>query len=67
MCKAANVRLVTTIPIGGGYVTTIVRGEVGSVRAAVEAGRRAAEALGEFVAAHVIAQPHLGVNTGFLE
>ncbi len=66
MCKAASVRLVKTIPIGGGYVTTIVRGEVGAVRAAVEAGTRAAEALGEFVAAHVIALPHESINTGFL-
>lgn len=66
MCKAAGVRLVKTIPIGGGYVTTIVRGEVGAVRAAVEAGTRAAEALGEFVAAHVIPRPHEGVNDGFL-
>ena len=66
MCKAADVRLVKTIPIGGGYVTTIVRGEVGAVRAAVEAGTRAAEALGEFVAAHVIPQPHDSVDDGFL-
>ena len=67
MCKAADVHLVKTIRIGGGYVTTIVRGDVAAVRAAVEAGRRAAEALGEFVAAHVIAQPHQLVNRGFLE
>jgi ethanolamine utilization protein EutM len=66
MCKAADVRLVKTIPIGGGYVTTIVRGEVGAVRAAVEAGARAAEALGEFVAAHVIPRPHDSVNDGFV-
>jgi microcompartment protein CcmL/EutN len=67
MCKAANVRLVKTIQIGGGYVTTIVRGDVAAVRAAVEAGRRAAETLGEFVAAHVIPQPHGAVDEGFLK
>jgi microcompartment protein CcmL/EutN len=67
MCKAANVRLVKTIQIGGGYVTTIVRGDVAAVRAAVDAGRRAAEALGEFVAAHVIPQPHGAVDEGFLK
>ena len=66
MCKAADVRLVKTIPIGGGYVTTIVRGDVAAVRAAVDAGRLAAEALGEFVAAHVIPQPHDSVDDGFL-
>lgn len=66
MCKAAAVGLVQTIPIGGGYVTTIVRGEVGAVRAAVDAGARAAEALGELVAAHVIPKPHAGVRDGFL-
>jgi len=66
MCKAAAVGLVQTIPIGGGYVTTIVRGEVGAVRAAVAAGARAAEALGELVAAHVIAKPHDSVRDGFL-
>jgi len=67
MCKAADVRLLTTIPIGGGYVTTIVRGDVAAVRAAVAAGTRAAEVLGEFVAAHVIPRPHDSVTTGFLE
>ena len=67
MCKAADVRLVKTIQIGGGYVTTVVRGEVGAVRAAVDAGTRAAEALGEFVAAHVIPQPHSAVDEGFLK
>ena len=66
MCKAADVRLVKTIPIGGGYVTTIVRGDVAAVREAVAAGTRAAEALGEFVAAHVIPRPHDSINTGFL-
>jgi microcompartment protein CcmL/EutN len=66
MCKTAAVGLLQTIPIGGGYVTTIVQGEVGAVRAAVDAGARAAEALGELVAAHVIAKPHDSVRDGFL-
>ena len=47
MCKAANVEVVKTIQIGGAFVTTIVRGDVGSVRAAVEAGAEAAGRVGE--------------------
>jgi microcompartment protein CcmL/EutN len=66
MCKAANVRLVATAQIGGGYVTTIVRGDTGSVRAAVDAGAEAAKAVGELVAAHVIARPHDGLVEGML-
>jgi microcompartment protein CcmL/EutN len=66
MCKAANVGLVKTIQIGGGYVTTIVRGDVGSVRAAVDAGAGAAKAVGELVSSHVIARPHEGVIEGML-
>jgi microcompartment protein CcmL/EutN len=49
---------VKTVQIGGGYVTAIVRGDVGSVRAAVDAGSTAAKAIGELVASHVIARPH---------
>ena len=67
MCKAADVQLVKMIEIGGGYVTTIVRGDVGSVRAAIDAGAAAAKALGELVAAHVIARPHEGVADGYLK
>ena len=67
MCKAANVELVKTIQIGGGYVTTIVRGDVGSVRAAVDAGAEAARAVGEVVASHVIPRPHEGVLEGMLK
>ncbi len=67
MCKAANVRLVKFVQIGGGYVTTIVRGDVGSVRAAVDAGAQAAKAAGELVAAHIIPRPHEGVTDGFLK
>jgi len=66
MCKAANVQLVGTVQIGGGYVTTIVRGDTGSVRAAVDAGAEAAKAVGELVAAHVIPRPHDGLVEGML-
>ena len=58
MVKAASVELVKTVQIGGGYVTAIVRGDVGSVRAAVDAGAAAAKAVGELVSSHVIARPH---------
>ncbi len=61
MCKAATVTIIGHRQIGGGYVTTIVRGDVGSVRAAVEAGAAAAKATGELVASHVIPRPHDGV------
>jgi len=66
MCKAANVRLVKTIEIGGGYVTTVVRGDTGSVRAAVDAGAEAAKAVGELVSSHVIPRPHEGLVEGLL-
>jgi microcompartment protein CcmL/EutN len=66
MCKAANVALVATAQIGGGYVTTVVRGDTGSVRAAVDAGAQAAKAVGELVAAHVIPRPHEGLVEGML-
>jgi ethanolamine utilization protein EutM len=58
MLKAADVELVKSVPIGGAYVTVIVRGDVGSVKAAVDAGAEAAGRVGELVAAHVIARPH---------
>jgi ethanolamine utilization protein EutM len=58
MCKAANVELVRRTDIGGGYVTTIVTGDVGSVKAAVEAGAAAAQKIGELICAHVIPAPH---------
>ncbi len=58
MCKAASVDLVKTIQIGGGYVTAVVQGDVGSVNAAVSAGASAAKAIGELVSSHVIARPH---------
>lgn len=58
MVKAANVELVKQVQIGGGYVTAIVRGDVGSVKAAVEAGKQAAQTVGELVGANIIASPH---------
>ena len=58
MCKAANVTLVGTEKIGSGLVTVLVRGDVGAVKAAVEAGESAASRLGELVATHVIPRPH---------
>jgi len=66
MCKAANVEVVKTIEIGGGYVTTIVRGDVGSVRAAIDAGAEAAKTVGELLSSHVIARPHEGLIEGML-
>jgi microcompartment protein CcmL/EutN len=66
MCKAAHVALVKTIQIGGGYVTTIVRGDVGSVRAAVDAGAEAAKAVGELISSHIIPRPHEGLIEGML-
>lgn len=66
MCKAANVELLRTIQIGGGYVTSVVRGDVGSVRAAVDAGAEAAKAVGELVSSHVIPRPHEGLVAGML-
>jgi ethanolamine utilization protein EutM len=57
MVKAANVELVKSVPIGGGLVTTIVRGDIGSVKAAVDAGRQAAQRVGNLVASNVIARP----------
>lgn len=57
MCKAANVHLAGQVQIGGAYVTTLVRGDVGSVRAAVDAGAEAARQVGELVSAHMIPRP----------
>jgi ethanolamine utilization protein EutM len=58
MSKVAFVKLLAQEEIGGGYVTIFVRGEVGAVQAAVDAGVAAAKRSGELVAAHVIARPH---------
>ena len=58
MVKAANVTLVRQVQIGGGFVTVIVKGDVGSVKAAVEAGAEAAKRVGELICSHIIARPH---------
>lgn len=66
MVKAAGVELVRLVEIGGGYVTSVVRGDVGSVRAAVDAGAEAARRAGELVASHIIPRPHDGLVEGML-
>jgi microcompartment protein CcmL/EutN len=58
MVKAAKVRLIGYEKIGGGYVTTVVRGDVAAVRAATEAGSMAAAKVGEVISVHVIPRPH---------
>jgi ethanolamine utilization protein EutM len=62
MVKAAKVELVSYEKTGGGYVTAIVRGDVAAVKAAVEAGVRNAEKVGEVIATHVIARPHTNID-----
>ncbi|HEY4690922.1 MAG TPA: BMC domain-containing protein [Anaerolineae bacterium] len=62
MVKAAKVELVSYEKTGGGYVTAIVRGDVAAVKAAVEAGVRNAEKVGEVVSVHVIPRPHVNVD-----
>jgi microcompartment protein CcmL/EutN len=62
MVKAAKVELVGFEKIGGGFVTAVVRGDVAAVKAATEAGQRAAERVGELVAVHIIPRPHVNVD-----
>jgi microcompartment protein CcmL/EutN len=62
MVKAARVELVSYEKTGGGYVTAVVRGDVAAVKAAVEAGVRGAEKVGEVVSVHVIPRPHSNVD-----
>ena len=62
MVKAAKVELVSYEKIGGGYTTVIVRGDVAACKAAVEAGVRGAEKVGEVVSVHVIPRPHPNVD-----
>ena len=62
MVKAARVELVGHEKIGGGYVTAIVRGDVAAVKAATDAGARAAERVGELVSVHVIPRPHQNID-----
>ncbi len=66
MLKAANVSLVKQIQIGGAYITTVIRGDVGSVRAAVDAGAAAAKECGELVSAHVIPRPEASLMAAFI-
>lgn len=58
MVKAANVRLIGKVHVGGGLVTVMVRGDVGAVKAATDAGSAAADRVGELVSVHVIPRPH---------
>ena len=62
MVKAANVRLIGKEYIGGGFVTVMVRGNVGAVKAATDAGAAAAKRVGELVSVHVIPRPHSDVE-----
>ena len=62
MVKAANVHLIGKVHVGGGLVTVLVRGDVGAVKAAVEAGGAAAKRVGELVSVHVIPRPHEDVE-----
>ena len=62
MVKAANVKLIGKVHVGGGLVTVMVRGDVGAVNAATEAGGNAAKKLGEVIAIHVIPRPHSDVE-----
>ena len=62
MVKAAKVELVGYEKTGGGYVTAVVRGDVAAVKAAVDAGVRGGEKVGEVIATHVIARPHVNID-----
>ena len=62
MVKSANVTLVGKEQVGGGLVTVMVRGDVGAVKAATDAGAAAAEKVGELISVHVIARPHTEVD-----
>jgi ethanolamine utilization protein EutM len=62
MVKAANVVLIGSEYVGGGYVTVMVRGDVGAVKAATDAGAAAAKRVGDLVSVHVIPRPHANVE-----
>ena len=62
MVKAANVTLIGKVHVGGGLVTVMVRGEVGAVKAAVDAGAAAAQRVGNLISQHVIPRPHTEVE-----
>ena len=63
MVKAANVTLIGKEHVGGGLVSVLVRGDVGAVKAATDAGAAAAERVGELISIHVIPRPHAEVET----
>jgi ethanolamine utilization protein EutM len=65
MAKAANVQIINQIQIGGAFLTVLVKGDVGSVKAAVDAGADAAGRVGELISAHVIARPHADLLNQF--
>jgi len=65
MSKAAGVELLKQVQIGGGFLTVIVKGDVGSVKAAVEAGAEAAQKVGDLVSSNVIARPHADILKQF--
>jgi ethanolamine utilization protein EutM len=66
MVKAANVTLIKTIMIGGGLITVLAKGDIGSIKAAVDAGSKAAAKVGELVGSHIIARPHEELLEAFL-
>ena len=63
MVKAANVTLIGKVRVGGGLVTVMVRGDVGAVKAATDAGAAAAQRVGELISVHVIPRPHVEVES----
>ncbi|MFP6864890.1 MAG: BMC domain-containing protein [Roseibacillus sp.] len=65
MAKAADVSILKQVQIGGGLLTILVQGDVGSVKAAVDAGSEAADKVGELVGSHVIARPHVDLLNRF--
>lgn len=65
MVKAANVEIVSRNEIGGGYVSVVVKGDVGAVKAATEAGAQAANQIGEVTSVHVIPRPHADLGKHF--
>ncbi|MFC5448488.1 ethanolamine utilization microcompartment protein EutM [Paenibacillus aestuarii] len=62
MVKAANVKLIGKVHVGGGLITVMVRGDVGAVKAATDAGAAAAEKVGELISVHVIPRPHSDIE-----
>ena len=61
MCKAADVEVISQVQIGGAFITTLIRGDVGSVRAAVDAGAQQANQTGELISAHIIPRPEKAI------